>query len=187
MSLLFTEARSGTELAEKPSRRADRGAETQAMKRDKFLRKVAEMCGPVERAAVHRLAQLPHNRRRAALAELSGQHAERGLMDFLAALIDDDLIDDLATTLSGGGTRGEAEGLLSELWTRLLGMISPQARDVLYAHHQLRLVLEAKEQETSRDGIGAHSRPYESALDNARAVLAATERFRDNQTRGTEE
>jgi len=71
----------------------------------------------VERAAIHRLAQLPHNRRRAALTELSGQHAERGLMDFLAALIDDDLIDDLAATLSGGGTRGEAEGLLSELWT----------------------------------------------------------------------
>lgn len=145
------------------------------------------MCGPVETAAVRRLAQLPRNARRAALAELSGPHAERGLMDFLAALIDDDLIDDLVTALSEGGTRDEAEGLLSELWTRLLGMISPQARDVLYAHHQLRLVLEAKEQDTSRDGIGAHSRPYETALENARAVLAATDRHGDDRTRAREE
>jgi hypothetical protein len=148
------------------------------MKRDKFLRKVAEMCGPEEEAAVHRLARLPQAQRRAALGGLVGPHAERGLVDFLGALVDEGLIDELAEVLSGAGEGGEAETMLSELWSRLVAMISPEARDVLYAHHQLRLMVEAKEQDGSGGGIGASSRrPYQSALDNARAVLAATSRL----------
>lgn len=153
------------------------------MKRDKFLRKVAEMCGPEEAAAVHRLARLRPSQRRATLGELIGPHVDRGLTDFLGALIDDDLIDDLAEVLSGTGEGGEAQELLSELWTRLLGMLTPAARDVLYAHHQLRLMVEAKEQDTPSDGTAASDRPYQAALHNARAVLTATDRYGDNDTK----
>ena len=135
------------------------------------------MCGPEEEAAVRHLARLPHERRRAALGGLVGTHAERGLVDFLGALVDEGLIDELAQVLSGAGEGGEAEAILSELWSRLVAMISPEARDVLYAHHQLRLMVEAREQDTSTDAIGASGRPYKSALDNARAVLAATSRL----------
>lgn len=144
------------------------------MKREKFLREVAEMCGPAETAAVHRLAQLPRNQRRAALGTLAGPYAERGLSDFLTVLIDDDLIEDLAAILAESGAPDEAQRLLSELWARLVGMIGPQARDVLYAHNQLRLMLEARAQEPPSDHLASADRPYQSALHNARAVLAAT-------------
>lgn len=132
------------------------------------------MCGPAETAAVHRLAELPRNQRRAALGDLAGPHAERGLIDFLTALIDEDLIEDLAAMLSKTGTPDEAQRLLSELWARLVGMIGPQARDVLYAHNQLRLTLEARALEPPSKHTAGADLPYQSALVNARAVLAAT-------------
>ncbi len=54
-------------------------------KRDKFLREVAEMCGPAERAAVLRLAQLPRGQQQAALASIAGPHAVVTGLPVLAA------------------------------------------------------------------------------------------------------
>jgi len=132
------------------------------------------MCGPAETAAVRRLAQLPRDQQRVALPSLAGPHGERGPLDFLTALIDDDLIQDLAAILADSDSPDEAQRLLSELWARLVGMIGPQARDVLYAHHQLRLMVEARSEEPPRVHLASADRPYQSALENARAVLAAT-------------
>jgi hypothetical protein len=145
------------------------------MKRAEFLRSVAKMCGPVEVEAVQHLAELPPKRRRSAARELGEAASDRGLTEFLVSLVDDDLIDDLGAILSGGSAHQSAEDLLTLLWARLLRMIGPDAKDVLYAHNQLRLMVEKRSRRpaTSRGSIVDEA--YQSALENARAVLAATE------------
>jgi hypothetical protein len=152
------------------------------MKRDEFIKKVAEMCGPTEAEAVHRLAELPPAKRRRAAQNMGQAAADYGLMEFLASLIDEDVIDDLSAVLPRGEKRGESEELLKSLWARLLLMISPQARDVLYAHHQLRLMLDQKEQQSTAQPTRNVEKAYQSALTNARAVLAATEEVEDDTT-----
>jgi len=144
------------------------------MKRDEFLNKVAQMCGPAETEAVHRLAEtLP--RKRHNLARRLGQAAaDDGLMKFLMSLINDDLIDDLAAILPKPGSPDEAEVLLKRLWARLLVMTSPEAREVLYAHNQLRLMIDIKARKASAEGVPDPERAYRSALETALAVLAAT-------------
>ncbi|MGB9299134.1 MAG: hypothetical protein WCD51_00930 [Anaerolineae bacterium] len=145
------------------------------MKREEFLKRVAQMCGPAEVEAVQQLADLPLRQRRSAALKLGERTADHGLTEFLTSLIDDDLIDDLAAILPERSTYQDAYELLKRLWNRLLMMIYPEAKDVLYAHSQLRLVVDQKARRTSgRDGPVADG-AYQSAVANARAVLAATD------------
>jgi hypothetical protein len=152
------------------------------MKRDEFIKKVAEMCGPTEAEAVHRLAELPPAMRRRAAQTMGQAAADYGLVEFLASLIDENVIDDLSAILPKGEKRADSEELLKRLWARLLLMISPQARDVLYAHHQLRLMLEEKEQQSTAQPTRNVEEAYQTALTNARAVLSATEEVEDDTT-----
>lgn len=149
---------------------------THQMKRTEFLRRVADMCGPVEVEAVQHLAELPPKQRRRATRELGEAASDRGLSEFLMSLIQDDLIDDLAAILPGGSGHQSAEDLLALLWTRLLLMIGPEAKDVLYAHNQLRLTADEKSRRPATRRGSNIDRAYRSALENARAVLTATAR-----------
>ena len=146
------------------------------MKREEFLKRVSEMCGPAEVEAILELAATPVGQRRATAVRLGDSKADQGLTDFLTSLIADDLLDDLAAILPGGRGQDadEAEELLKRLWARLLLLVTPEAKDVLYAHHQLRLMAEQK---ARRGASGAQTvdRAYRTALENARAVLSATE------------
>ncbi len=144
------------------------------MKRAEFLRRVAKMCGPVEVEAVQHLAELPSKRRRRAARELGEAASDRGLSEFLLSLVDDDLVDDLAAILPGGSGHQSAEDLLTLLWARLLLMIGPEAKDVLYAHNQLRLMVEKRSRRPATRRASTVDEAYRSALENARAVLAAT-------------
>lgn len=145
------------------------------MKREEFLKRVSKMCGPAEVEAVQQLADLPAKQRRSAARNLGQASADQGLTEFLTSLLEDDLIDDLAAMLPGGSSYPDADELLKRLWNRLLLMIEPRAKDVLYAHNQLRLVVDQKARRTS-DGQGpVADGAYQSAVANARAVLAATE------------
>ena len=133
------------------------------------------MCGPMETEAVRQLAELPPARRRSAAQKLGDAAADHGLTDFLLSLIKEDLIDDLAAILPEGSSQDEAEELLKRLWARLLLLVTPEAKDVLYAHNQLRLMAEQRAQRGSSASAPTVDRAYRSALDNARAVLSATE------------
>jgi hypothetical protein len=144
------------------------------MKRSEFLRKVARMCGPAETDGVHRLAELPPKQRPSAARELGAEASDRGLSDFLMSLIEDDLVDDLAVILPGGSGHQSAEDLLTLLWARLLSMIGPEAKDVLYAHNQLRLMVDERSRRSATRRGSRVDEAYRSALENARAVLAAT-------------
>jgi hypothetical protein len=144
------------------------------MKRAEFLKRVAKMCGPVEVEAVQRLAEIPSKRRRSTARELGAAASDQGLTEFLVSLVDDDLIDDLAAILPGGSAHQSAEDLLNQLWARLLLMIGPEARDVLYAHNQLRLMVEKQSRRPATRAGSTIDEAYRSALENARAVLAAT-------------
>jgi hypothetical protein len=145
------------------------------MKREQFLKRVAEMCGPAEVEAVQQLADLPAKQRRSAARNLGKADADQGLTEFLTSLIDDDLIDDLAAILPGGSNYQDADELLKRLWARLLLMIDSEAKDVLYAHNQLSLVVSQKARRASvRQGPVADG-AYQSVVANARAVLAATD------------
>lgn len=152
------------------------------MKRDEFVKRVAAMCGPTEAEAVHQLAELPPNQRYRAAQKMGQAAADYGLMEFLSSLVDDDLIDEVAAVLEKGHTPDDGEELLKRLWTRLLVMVSPEARDVLYAHNQLRLMLDSRARRSPVGSIGSVDRAYEGALRNARAVLAATEEAEDDST-----
>ena len=145
------------------------------MKRDEFLKKVAQMCGPVETEAIHRLAEMPPNQRYSRARKLGETSSDYGLMEFLTALIDDDLIEGLAAILPQPGSSDEAQELLKRLWTRLLTMIGPEARDVLYAHHRLRLIADIQAQRASASGGTKPDQAYQSAVETARAVLADTD------------
>jgi hypothetical protein len=152
------------------------------MKRDEFIKKVAEMCGPTEVEAVHQLAELPPRERHRAAQKMGQATADYGLLEFLASLIDEDVIDELSAILPKGEKHGEGEELLKRLWARLLLMISPEARDVLYAHHQLRLMVDKRRQQATAQPTRNVDKAYQSALTNARAVLAATEEVEDETT-----
>jgi hypothetical protein len=145
------------------------------MKRDKFLKRVANMCGPAEVEAVKQLAELPPKRRLREARKLGEAATDPGLTDFLTSLIEDDFIDDLASLLPGGDGHQEAEELLKLLWGRLLLLIGPEAKDVLYAHNQLRLMSEQRSRRGSARTGSNIDEAHRSALANARAVLAATE------------
>ena len=145
------------------------------MKRDKFLKKVANMCGPAEVEAVQHLAELPPRQRLSEARKLGEATTDPGLTDFLTSLIEDDFIDDLASILPGGNGHQEAEELLKLLWARLLLLISPEAKDVLYAHNQLRLTVDQRSRRGSVRTGSSIEEAHRSALENARAVLAATE------------
>jgi hypothetical protein len=145
------------------------------MKREEFLKRVAEMCGPAEVEAVRQLADLPAKQRRSAARNLGLADADKGLTEFLTSLIDDDLIDELADILPGGRSYLDADELLNRLWNRLVLMIGSQAKDVLYAHNQLRLVVDQKARRASGRDEPVAERAYESAVANARAVLGATD------------
>jgi hypothetical protein len=145
------------------------------MKRDKFVKKVAEMCGPTEVEAVHQLAGLPPNQRHRAAQKMGQAAADYGLMEFLASLIDENVIDELSAILPRDSSDNEAEELLKRLWARLLLMISPEARDVLYAHNQLRLMVDKKAQQATASAARREDRAYQTALENAQAVLASTD------------
>jgi hypothetical protein len=155
------------------------------MKRDEFVKRVAAMCGPTEAEAVHQLAELPPNQRYRVAQKMGQAAADYGLMEFLSSLVDDDLIDEVAAVLEKGHTPDDGEELLKRLWTRLLVMVSPEARDVLYAHNQLRLMLDSRARRAPVGSIGSVDRAYEGALRNARAVLAATEEVEDDSTVAT--
>ena len=144
------------------------------MKREKFLREVAAMCGPVEREAVHQLAEMPPAGRHDAARQQGRAASDQGLTQFLVALIDDDLIDDLASMLPTAAQPDEAEELLKRLRARLLGMISPEARDVLHAHDRLRLMAEMRANRAAGERAPNLDQGYQSAIETARAVLAAT-------------
>jgi hypothetical protein len=145
------------------------------MKREEFLKRVAEMCGPEEVEAVRKLSDLPRNQRRKAARDLGQADADKGLTEFLISLIDDELIDELADILPGGRRYLDADELLNRLWNRLLLMIGSQARDVLYAHNQLRMAIDQKTRRSSGHYDPVADGAYQSALSNARAVLAATD------------
>lgn len=147
------------------------------MKREEFLKRVAEMCGPAEVEAVRQLAGLPPNQRRRAARDLGQADADRGLTEFLTSLIDDDLIDELADILPGGRTYLDADELLNRLWNRLLLMIGSQAKDVLYAHNQLRIAIDQKARRSSGRYDPVADRAHQSAVANARAVLAGTDKM----------
>lgn len=133
------------------------------------------MCGPAETEAVQQLVKLPSDQRRNAARKQGEAAADDGLTDFLLSLIEDDLIDDLATLLPEGSSQDEADELLNRLWARLLLLVTPEAKDVLYAHNQLRLMAEQRAQRGSSASAPTVDRAYRSALDNARAVLSATD------------
>jgi hypothetical protein len=145
------------------------------MKREQFLKRVAKMCGPVESEAIHRLAAMPQNRRHTVARDIALEANDQGLADFLISLIDDDFIDDLAAISPRPESFDEAQKLLGRLWTRLLTMISPEARAVLYAHNQLRLMMDVKARRLSTEEVPDPQSAYQSALENARAVLAAAD------------
>ena len=145
------------------------------MKREQFLKRVAEMCGPAEVKAVRQLADLPPEQRRSAARNLDKANADQGLTEFLTSLVEDDLIDDLAAILPGGSSYQDADELLKRLWNRLLLMIDSQAKDVLYAHNQLSLVVKQRARRASGGHGPEADGAYQSAVANARAVLAATE------------
>ena len=65
---------------------------------------------------------------------------------------------------------------------RLLLMISPDAKDVLYAHNQPRLMIDKKGQPASTRHARRADRAYPTALRNARAVLASTDEDEDDNT-----
>jgi len=152
------------------------------MKREEFLKRVAQMCGPTEVAAVRQLAGLPRNQRRKAARDLGKADADKGLTEFLISLIDDDLIDGLADILPGGSGYLDADELLNGLWNRLLLMIGSQAKDVLYAHNQLRMAIDQKERRSSGCYEPVADRAYQSAVANARAVLAGTDKMERRAT-----
>ena len=156
------------------------------MKREEFLKQVVEMCGPAETEAVGQLAKLPPDRRRSAAREQGDAAADDGLTDFLLSLIEDDLIDDLATILPGGSSQDEAEELLKRLWARLLLLVTPQAKDILYAHNQLRLMAEQRARRGPSSSAPTVDRAYRTAVDNARAVLSATDNL-EGQKKPTEQ
>jgi hypothetical protein len=147
------------------------------MKREEFLKRVAEMCGPTEVEAVRQLAALPRNRRRKSARDLGQADADKGLTEFLISLVDDDLIDGLAEILPGGSGYLDADELLNRLWNRLLLMIGSQAKDVLYAHNQLRIAIDQKARRSSGRYDPVADRAYQSAVANARAVLAGTDKM----------
>jgi hypothetical protein len=149
------------------------------MKRDKFLRKVAEMCGPTEVEAVHKLAELPPSQRHREAQKMGQAAADYGLMEFLASLIDEDVIDDLSAILPRDHSDNEGEELLKRLWSRLLLMIGPEAKDVLYAHNQLRLMIDKQAQQATASRARQGDKAYQTALQNARAVLASTDDAKD--------
>jgi hypothetical protein len=140
------------------------------MKREKFLKEVAAICGSQEREAIHRLAGMPIGARHHAARKIGRGASDEALTEFLTALVDDDLIDDLAKIVPKPATHDEANELLKRLWARLLVMISPEARDVLNAHNQLRLMSQRVLQEAGPE----LEQGFERALENARAVLEAT-------------
>jgi len=146
------------------------------MKREEFLKRVAQMCGPAEVEAVRQLADLPPKERRSAARNLGQASADQGLTEFLTSLVDDDLIDDLAAILPGGSSYLDADELLKRLWNRLLMMIDSEAKGVLYAHNQLRLVVDQKARRTS-DGQG----PVEPT-GHTRAPWPTPERYWRQQT-----
>jgi hypothetical protein len=152
------------------------------MKRDEFVKKVAEMCGPTEVEAVHQLAEIPSSERHRAAQKMGQAAADYGLLEFLSSLIDENVIDDLSAILPKGERHDEGEEVLKRLLSRLLLMISPEARDVLYAHHQLRLMMDKKRQRAKAQPPRKVDKAYQSALDNAQAVLAATEEVEDEST-----
>jgi hypothetical protein len=156
------------------------------MKREEFLRRVAEMCGPAEVEAVRQLADLPLRQRRTVALKLGERTADHGLTEFLTSLIDEGLIDELARILAGGSSHDDADELLKRLWNRLLMMIDPQAKDVLYAYNQLSVVVGQKARGASGRGGPAADGAYQSAVANARAVLAATDNLELGE-RATEE
>jgi hypothetical protein len=145
------------------------------MKREQFLKRVAEMCGPAEVEAVRQLADLPAKQRRRAARNLGQANADQGLTEFLTSLIEDDLIDDLVAILPGGRSYQDADELLKRMWNRLLLMIDSEAKDVLYAHNQLSLVVSQKARRASGGHGPKADGAYQSAVANARAVLAATD------------
>ena len=155
------------------------------MKRDEFLKKVAQMCGPVETEAIHRLAEVSPEKRYTAARKLGQGASDYGLMEFLTALIDDELIEGLAAILPQPGSPDEAQELLKRLWARLLVMISPEARDVLYAHHRLRLMADLRAREGSAPGMTSHGEAYQSAIETARAVLATTDANENEENDGS--
>jgi hypothetical protein len=152
------------------------------MKRDEFLNRVAQMCGPAEVAAVHQLAELPPGERYRSAQKLGQATADYGLMEFLTSLIDENLVDELASILPKGGRRDQADELLKRLWTRLLLMIGPEAKDVLYAHNQLRLMVDQRAAQPLAGRARSIDKAYQTALDNARAVLKATDDLDDEDT-----
>jgi hypothetical protein len=151
------------------------------MKREEFVKRVAEMCGPTEVEAIQQLADVPSRQRRTAALKLGERTADHGLSEFLTSLIDDDLIDELAAILPGGSSYQDADELLKRLWNRLLVMIDPQAKDVLYAHNQLSLVVGQKARRTPDSHGPSADGAYQSAVANARAVLAATDDLERNE------
>ena len=155
------------------------------MKREKFLKKVAQMCGPVETEAIHRLAEMPPSQRYSRARKLGETSSDYGLMEFLTALIDDDLIEGLAAILAQPGSSDEAQELLKRLWTRLLTMIGPEARDVLYAHHRLRLIADIQAQRAFASGGTKPDQAYQSAVETARAVLATTDPNENEENDGS--
>ena len=140
------------------------------------------MCGPTEVEAVHQLAKLPASQRHRAAQKMGQAAADYGLMEFLASLIDEDVIDDLSAILPRDQRNNEAEELLKRLWARLLLIISPEAKDVLYAHNQLRLMVDKKEHQTTTTRATRRDKAYQTALRNARAVLASTDEDEDDNT-----
>jgi hypothetical protein len=155
------------------------------VKRDEFLKKVVQMCGPVETEAIHRLAEMPPNQRYSTARKLGETCSDHGLMEFLTALIDDDLIEGLAAILPQPGSPDEAQELLKRLWTRLLTMIGPEARDVLYAHHRLRLIADIQAQRASAQGGTKPDQAYQSAVETARAILATTDANENEENDGS--
>ncbi len=147
------------------------------MKREKFLREVASMCGHSESRAIRELAEISRDDRRDAAREIGRQAWDDGLSPFLVALIDIDerLVDDLAAMLPKSGESEEAEQLLRRLWDRLVAMITPEAREVLYAHNQLRLMMDIKAGGEQEQPVSALGESYQRVVETARAALAATE------------
>jgi hypothetical protein len=81
---------------------------------------------------------------------------------------------------------GEAEELLKRLWAHLLLLVTPEAKDVLYAHNQLRLMAEQRARQGLKKGSSTVDRAYRTALENARAVLSATDDL-EGQKKPTEQ
>lgn len=135
------------------------------------------MCGRSEARAICELAEISRDDRRDAAREIGRQAWDDGLSRFLVALIDIDegLVDDLAAILPKSAEPEEAQQLLRRLWDRLLAMITPQAREVLYAHNQLRLMMDIRAGGEQEQLVSALAESYQRAVETARAALAATE------------